>query len=60
MRQILLRFFRLWRRARVGMRSERPFTVPTENAPRDTNTARSPQQTDATHGRWIGNLLPPP
>jgi hypothetical protein len=60
MRQMLLRFFRLWLRARVGMRSDRSFTVPMENAPQDTNTARSPQQTGATRGGWIGNLLPPP
>ena len=60
MRRILLRFFRLWLRSRLGTRSDRSLIVSRENAPQDTNTARSPQQTGGTGGGWIGNLLPPP
>jgi hypothetical protein len=60
MRRILLWFMRAWLRPRTGTRLDRSAPAPPENAPPDTTTARSPQQSGATSGGWIGNLLPPP
>jgi hypothetical protein len=60
MRRILLRFMRRWRRAWSETRLDRSVAIPPEKAPEDTTTVRSPQQTGATSGGWIGNLLPPP
>ena len=60
MRRILLRFMRAFLRAWAGTRVARSVPMPPENDPQDTNTLRSPNQTGATQGSWIGNLLPPP
>ena len=56
----LLRFIRGWLQRRAVAHLDRSVSVAPQGAPQDTSALRSPQQTGATRGRWIGNLLPPP